>query len=383
MKIGILTLRMHPNYGCILQAYALQTVLRRMGYEAVTLDVEEQYHPRYTPLARLFLRFIKRLLLTILRRPHLAINYELQHFRKQMEIETATAQKTMEFAKRNICQAHYNRFRDIPQDEYGAFVVGSDQVWRPEFMGIGKKTQFFLAFAKRWKGIHRVAYAASFGRSEWLYSKRLNRKCARLAKLFDGVTVREDDAVGLCRTYLGVEATHVLDPTMLLEETNYSQFISDRPKKKDILLCYILDKTPEKEVFISRVAQERHLIPMCVGSDSGNDAIPLSQRIQNPVEDFLQGFRDASFVITDSFHGTAFSIIFHKPFVSIGNEKRGISRFVSLLKIFGLESCLIDDKCQCNPSEIQNIEWLKIEQIHRQWKDKSMTTLFKVLDNQI
>ena len=102
----------------------------------------------------------------------------------------------------------------MTEGEYDAFIVGSDQVWRPSYNQ--HLEQAFLNFTENWKNVKRIAYAASFGVDNWEFTKKQTKECKRLVQKFDFVSVREDTAVNLCKEHLGIEATHVLDPTLLL-----------------------------------------------------------------------------------------------------------------------------------------------------------------------
>ena len=205
-----------------------------------------------------------------------------------------------------------------------------------------------------------MAYAASFGTDEWEYTPEQTEMCARLLKAFDAVSVREKSGVGLCREHFGVAAKHVLDPTMLLTADDYTKLFeaAGTPKSKGTLLCYVLDETPEKTALINKIAAERHLIPFRVNSKVENIMAPLPERIQPPVEQWLRGFYDAEFVVTDSFHACVFSIIFNKQFIVYGNAARGMSRFISLLEIFGLNNRLLKDLSKFK--SVDDINWHEV-----------------------
>lgn len=374
MRIAILTLHPTLNYGCILQAYALQTVLRRLGHDVVTLDVEEQY--RTLPV-RLVARNVKRLVKKMLGRACLPLFFEQKWEREQ----EALTLHTRVFVHRYIREERYATFRSIPADRYDALVVGSDQVWRPEYFGRRILPHAFLAFAWRWPRTRRLAYAASLGKPEWLFSPSETRQCALLAQRFDAVGVREDDAVELIRRHLGVEAPRqVLDPTLLLSADDYSQIVASRPARRGVLLCYILDKSETNTAIINRLARELHLTPLYAGRYFQNRALPMEERIQPPVEDFLQGFRDASFVVTDSFHGSAFAINFRRPFVAIGNAGRGQSRFNSLMRLFGVEGRLVAPAWTGSAESLPAIDWNDVERRHAAWRTRSLDFLTQALN---
>ena len=233
--------------------------------------------------------------------------------------------------------------KDLHEEVVDVLIVGSDQIWRPIY--IENIADAYLDFAKDWE-VRCIAYAASFGVADWSeYSYEQTQVCRELIKKFDAVSVREDSGVELCRNYLGVDAVHVLDPTMLVDIKHYMCHINSCKKRYPERMClaYILDEADDKLNVLNSIAH-------CQGYNIRqwkNIDIP---NIKNPtVEEWLKGFHDAEFVFTDSFHGCVFSIIFNKPFIAFGNEERGMARFDSLLKMFGLEELLITSSDQFTP----------------------------------
>lgn len=329
MKIAILTLPLHTNYGGILQCYALQTVLERMGYK-VRLLTKPKYNSRYYliyPLAvckRLFKRFIlgKKVAIT-------------------MNPEQLIRQHTNRFIHRNI-HHYYKKVWDSNIASYfDAIVVGSDQVWRPMYY-YRPIEEAFLSFLGD-ADIKRIAYAASFGVDYCEYTEEQRKLCSSLLKKFNAVSVRESSGVLLCQEYFNAKAVQVLDPTLLLSADDYRALIKKswtQPSKGN-LLVYMIDRTKEKEEFVERISQEKGLTPFWMSSEADDDTLPLEKRIKMPVEQWLRSFDDAEFVLTDSFHGCVFSIIFRKQFLAIGNKERGLSRFQSLLSLFSLQDRLI------------------------------------------
>ena len=334
MRIGILTLPLNQNYGGILQAYALQTVLERLGHE---VRVVEWKRPYGLPFYKMPYVYGKRMVMNLLGHK-IPVLYEQKCHREQSIIR----QNTDKFIKKYIHLVEYDDFSDIKESEYDAIIVGSDQVWRPRYFGIKQIGNAYLKFAEGWN-IKRIAYAASFGTDEWEYTAKQTSGCGRLLRMFDAVSVREDSGVRLFRERFGVGARHVLDPTMLLDKNDYVKLFETvgTPNSKGNLLCYMLDETEEKRGVVRRIADEKGLTPFNVKSQSDSIASPIGERIQPPLEQWLRGFYDAEFVVTDSFHACVFSILFGKPFVAVGNADRGMSRFNSLFSMFGLEDRLV------------------------------------------
>ena len=335
MRIAIITLPLHGNYGGILQNYALQTVLKRMGH-----TVETPVLPKtlYQPLWRKPLAYGKRCVKKFVLRRNAHVFYEEWYNRTQPIL----LKNMRRFVSEHIATREVKHFSDIREGEYDAFVVGSDQIWRPPY-SYKPITQAYLDFAKDWKGIRRVAYAASFGTDKWEYTPKQTEQCAALARLFDGVSVREEAAVKTCRERLHCEALHVLDPTMLLKAEDYVSLFEGQSleEPRGQLLTYVLDETPEKTRIIRQVADRHHYEVYRANSRYEDSFAPLEERVQPPVEQWLKDFHDARLVITDSFHATVFSILFGKPFIVIGNADRGLSRIHSLLRMFGLEDHLV------------------------------------------
>lgn len=346
MRIGILTLPLHTNYGGILQAYALQTVLERMGHEVVVFDTPNKCPlPPFKDIPKCFLkRIVKKLL-----GRNQKIFYEYYQNNKVIPV---VSQNTQRFINAYIHRKEIRDFKELVEDSYDAIVVGSDQIWRPIYFVPGWRRQSienaFLSFTSKWK-IKRLSYAASFGTKEWEYTNEQTLKCKSLLQVFDAISVRENDGVTLCKEYFDIDPVHVLDPTMLLNEADYSIFFQkgNTPMSKGTLLNYILDVNENKKTLIRDVANLKKMIAFSVNNSYENDETkPLNERIKPSVEIWLRVFYDAEFVITDSFHACVFSILFKKQFVVVGNKERGLSRIESLLKCFGIGNRIVEDSAQ-------------------------------------
>lgn len=347
MKIGILTLPLHTNYGGILQAYALQTVLERMGYEACVI---QRPWRKQIVWWKYPLQIVKRCINRFILGYDNSIFGELRWNKNQAIIE----RNTQKFINNHIHAHQIRQISDIKEKDFGAIVVGSDQIWRPKYFRLHYKyiEDAFLSFTAKWN-VKRIAYAASFGTDKWEYNEEESKECSRLLTLFDAVSVREKNAIGLCQKYLGRrDVQHVLDPTLLLKKEDYMSLVSQAKTEcsPGNLMCYILDLTDDKKSLVDKIANERGLNAFYTNSKVEDDNALQNERIQPPVEQWLRGFMDAKFVVTDSFHACVFSIIFGKPFVVIGNKERGMARFMSLLEMFSLHNNLICDINDYNPA---------------------------------
>lgn len=351
MRIGIITQPLTANYGGILQNYALQEVLRGMGHGPWTVD--------YNKISWLnWLDSVWRVA------AHKILGHKVK-FPSTPPLVKRKETPLRRFAKKHISLTR-PRTRSIETSvirkyRFQALVAGSDQCWRP---GYNRKLEkCFLDFASGWN-VLRIAYAASFGTDEWEFTEEQTRTCSALAKRFDGISMREHSGVHLCREHLGVDAVQVLDPTLLLRKEDYCRLCDSVPERDAFIFAYILDESSEKIESVKAFAQKKGL-PYFIKS-----AGPNVQK-DDTVELWLSYFRDAAFVITDSFHGTAFSINFNKDFYVYANAHRGNSRFVSLLALVGLESRMIESL----PENGGSIVWAEVNRKLDVAREKSVDWL--------
>lgn len=357
MKIGILTLPLHTNIGGILQAYALQTVLNSLGHDAYILDKSN-----YNKLT--FRKALKRIIKKYI-------------FCKSTDDFQIISQNVKRFIDQYIHRIDVYDYNKLQESDWDALVVGSDQIWRREFSDHIQTVYF--DFARDWKQVKRIAYAPSFGLDKWDYSSQETVVCAQLIKKFDLVTVRESAAVTLCKEHLDIEAKHVLDPTMLLMAQDYQILVekSGEPKSDGDMLVYLMDYAEQHYQLVDVASDSLHLKPFFVFSKVDRTDLPAEERIQIPIECWLRGFMDAKFVITDSFHACAFSIIFNVPFVVLKNDSGGMSRIRSLLSQFGLEDRLVEDAKSI--SQLKPIDWSRVNQIRNIHKSEALSMLSEVL----
>ena len=340
MKVGIYTLPLNYNYGGLLQAFALQTVLERMGHKVTIIN--RPLHQKEAIWKRPREKVKRIIRKYVLRQKCIRVfqeNYEAS-------IYPIISQNTQLFVDHYLHTITISDTSELYEGMFDVIVVGSDQIWRRAFHDTRKKCyDSFLSFAENWK-IKRIAYAASFGVNYWEYNGVDTKRCAELAKLFDAISVREEAGVNLCYEHLGVKTVHVLDPTMLLQKEDYIRLFEAQgtPNSSGNLLCYILDETPFATEVINTIEQRMGLHRFHVNSRADNTWAPVENRIQPSVEQWLRGFYDAEYVVTDSFHACVFSILFGKPFIVIGNQNRGMERFRSLLKMVGLDDRLVTKK---------------------------------------
>lgn len=366
MKIAILTQPLHNNYGGNLQNFALQKVLTDMGHEPVTIDRHHTVKLR----TKLKLGYFKNLLMYFLKgtpkplwKSYFSSQKEQAYLRQDITaFIDAYITKTPRLYSDKAVQAIFK------ENNFEAVIVGSDQCWRPMYSP--NIYTYYLDFLKDNKEIKKLAYAASFGTDEWEYTEEQTARCKKLIQQFDLVTVREKAAVNLVTEKLNKDAEFVLDPTLLLSKEDYMELFAGKnlPNNKGIY-TYILDDSDWKTQVVE-TAKETLGLPQF--SNQHNKHTVNSEKIPS-IESWIKGFADADFVITDSFHGTVFSIIFNKPFVSLLNPKRGASRFYSILSEFGLEDRLVTeyDDAKINALLNQEIDYQKVNEKLGQLKQNS------------
>lgn len=384
MKIGILTQPLLNNYGGLLQNYALQHVLRQMGAEPETIDHGRRKDVWWKAAISTVIE-----VLYIVFHPSLckAKRYQLTPYEKEI-----VSRNTCAFIGKYITRTQSfrtNRELDviIKKGNYDGYVVGSDQCWRPCYSG-GFWKEMFLSFIEKRNDIKRIAYAASFGTDQWEYSSQMTSVCKSLANKFDLITVRESSGVNLCREYLGVDAVHVLDPTMLLSREDYVKLVEEEkePKSPGDLFYYILDPSSTKTEFIQRIAKTNNIRPFTVlprfqaENRKKNDVKEhIEECVYPSVTSWLRGFMDAKMVIVDSFHGAVFSIIFNKPFWVMANQERGNARFDSLLTLFELEDRLIQPANWDKIDFDRSINWEKVNSIREKEQERCTKLLLDAL----
>ena len=314
------------NYGGTLQNWALQQVLKRMGHEPITLRFPVVYQGMSSIhyWARVFPIQAARY-----------IYHRLKGKQDEMPITIGAWKKSVKGMERFVNE-HINVTEYLPNlnmddvRRYGieALIVGSDQIWRPVMYDAMKF--YFLGFTGD-SNILRIAYAPSVALEEWPYRPEITAKLRVLVKKFSAVSVREQSSVKLVKDNLGVDAQWVLDPTMLLKKEDYLVVCKDIPQSKEsFVFAYILDMTDEKKKMVGQTAKQLGCGVKYLSSDK--------VKADDTIEKWLANFRDSKYIITDSYHGTVFSLIFQKEFYCFYNNYRGNARMDALKEISGLKN---------------------------------------------
>ena len=354
MKIGILTLPQAENYGGILQAIALYRVLHNQDNEVVLIYKES--HPT------LWKEIIKKILLKI---PFVDIKNIKTNYKK--EIERQKRKKFhRDFIESEIFKISENLYtkkdleRYMKNEKFDAVVVGSDQVWRKEYINDKYYKSYFLDFVDKTE-TKKIAYAASFGKNYWEGTEDIE-DISKCLKEFNAIGTRELSGINICKNSFRVDnVKHVLDPTLVIGKDFYLNEIISKYPTSNInnggLVTYVLDESKEKKEIIQFMKERLDINNINHIKGFNNSKITLS------VPEWLASFAYADFIVTDSFHGMVFSIIFEKNFMIIGNLDRGLDRFTSLLSLLDLGDRLIFNLKDLKNKKIDNINYSKINKI--------------------
>lgn len=358
MKVGILTLPLHNNYGGIIQAAALFRVLSDMGHDPILLN-KKYWRPLHHRILGPVLRAIP--------------GHDIKNSRTQAAIRARHQSFMNRFlhARSPLLFTKQALEKYVKRSELDAVVVGSDQVWRPSYIEDIDTGSYFLDF----KGSFRkISYAASFGHNIWTKEDRIS-EVRRMIAGFDHVSLRELSGVELTKSVLGRENCRmVIDPTLLVDPSFYEDVMGHGGGSSNYILNYVLDEGPVVQCVVQSIIeasnQRKKIKKITLDDNANSNAADLPQ--------WLRSFRDADFVVTDSFHGTVFSILFRKQFVCVGNEERGLDRFQSLLSLLNLEDRLVVDK-----SEVSNvtstIDYEQVETLLNGLRDYAMAFLSEAL----
>lgn len=361
MKIGILTVPFNNNYGGFLQAFALKKVLESMGHKVMIINRR--------PNRVVTLRSI---LGDLLRGLHLLEN-------KQKKLSKYTNQ----FQKKHLfpyTKKYYSsqELRKCVKYKFDAVIVGSDQVWRYRYFN-DWIDDFFCNFLEG-TNIPHFSYAASMGTDEMDYPQDKIEICSRLLKDFMAISVREESSVKLLKEYFGVEnAQVVLDPTFLLDKQIYVDLFKEKYTKpeRSYIFTYILDDSEEIKRSIVEFSRQKNMPVVNIKAQTGNiNEIDVIE----PVEKWLSAIYYADFVITDSFHGTVFSLIFNKQFIVYGNVQRGLSRMQDLLGRVELTDRLITSNDFVVEKLMKDINWNSVNNRINAYKESSMSFLKNALN---
>ena len=337
MKVGILTFHNAINYGAVLQTYALQQTILALGVECEIIDyrcsaVEKQYRRKKIKECANWKVYINDII-------------SLHRLDKKKEA-------FLNFQHKNLMLS--DRAETI-SEKYDAVIVGSDQVFNPK--NTDGDSAYLLDFNGKAK---KIAYAASIGNNAFLnlWQEKYKVDYKTLLGMFHFISFREKEAADFVTQLLGQTYQTVLDPVLLAGNPLWEKFESF--PSKEYVFVYNLGNIPLLVNLVHNLHRKTGLRVCVVNKDIKGDILLHKYGNVSSIspEDFLRMLSGAKYVVTDSFHGTAFSILFHKNFYSVVNPRKDNtnSRIKCLLSELGLENRMVSSIDGVNLDVISNYD---------------------------
>lgn len=338
-KIAIVTLPLLNNYGGILQAFAMSKFCKNLGYETNFINLQNFTKSENFKIEIKY--FIKKYLLFFVKKYKNPTKYHQNQNSKNF-IENFIHKKT----KKIFSSEEFRNF--IKNSDFDCLILGSDQVLYPPYCGKFKQDFMFDFTGKK-----HIIYAGSFGRDFLCdeYLKNFDFYKRNFAKFF-AISTREKSGVEIFNKNFGLDANFVLDPTLMIDKNEYIKLFKNikNSNSNGKIFAYILDENEKNLKNLQNFATKKGL-KIILETDAN------ATKFKNiSIQQWLKNIHDCEIVVTDSFHGCVFSIIFKKPFFCFVNENRGASRFDSLFEMLDLQDRIIKDGNFTN----QNINYEKV-----------------------
>lgn len=340
MKIGLLTYHKSYNCGAVLQAYATCRILHELGHEVELIDLRQ---PENFKLRQVV--FIPRF-------------YRINKFCKQFYPKSTR---------------HFSSLKELQKEalDYDCLIVGSDQTWNP-LISKNKCLAYFLDFGS--EKLKRISYASSFGLGVWPaeYSDLIDH-INKLLHRFSAISVREKTGQLILKNQFGLESSLVLDPTML--HTSYDE-IMPHTNPNHRIICYLLNRTPSQLDMCRLLSKSTDIKARMI-----SNVYPLSgfEYCYPPaVKGWIEQIAGADMVVTDSFHGLVFSLLYHRQVAVIPVDNGRSSRLLDLLALVGLEDHVFKsvDNLKMNMEVIKApIDYVRVDSILRTYRKKSIDYL--------
>ena len=347
MTVSILTYHWEDNYGATLHAYATSKAIKCLGHTPEFIDLRLPYKPS-----------LKSRIIFSLKR------YRFNKFRhKYFKNRTKRTYWSVEDLRNNP-----------PKSD--CYLVGSDQTWNPQ---IGKELlpAFFLTFGE--SSIKRVTYATSIGLNQWEESPFIsNKEISTALKNFDSILLREDSGLKIAKEIFNITAKQVIDPVLLFP--CYPELTGEIRQSREIITYKLINDKNFYELG-KELADILGLPIRSIGSVRKPSGFKTSY--PESIEDWIKRIAGAEIVITDSFHGTVISLLYHRPFVIYVGDRNRITRILSLLAILDLEDRIVTES---NDVEfirlvaLKEIDWEEVDKRLNSLRQKSLQLLSESLE---
>ena len=347
-KVGILTFHDEPNYGAFLQTYGLYKFVSKQGYDVEIIDLRLKDTFKFNFLVKLVFPILNLLIWKSARNKYLKLS------------------KT---TYKNIDDIHKN------PPEYDIYLLGSDQVWNKDITKDFKYLYFF-DFIKSKKS--KISYASSFGMKNWEFNEQESHHIKSLLNDFSSVNVRESSAKKLLKENCNLESNIVVDPVLLLND--FSDITDNHKQLKNRMVCFKFTKNNGFYTFLNKLKQNTNLDILVLNkttSVEGVKTIPIPS-----IKKWLKSIAEAEYVLTDSYHGLLFSLIFKKKFIVLPANIKNFDRLKDLLTLLNLEGRIFYDYEDVlnNDSWKSNIDYKSVDKILEKNISFSRTTLINSLN---
>jgi hypothetical protein len=365
MKIGIITIHNTNNYGAILQAYATQEIFKKFGYVNIL-----NYKNKKTSDGLMVVRFA----------------WSVNGFIRALKDIYRVIPRYMLVAKFNRFINKYFNLTELADEKsissialgFDVLVSGSDQIWNPACISNNEclDSSYFLKFGS--VNVIKISYATSIGNYE--FKEEMLNEISAYLKHYDHISVREKRTKKILQSIVQKEVKIVLDPTLLLSDVEYDKLVPRKAKKNIVpyILVYIVPGDP----LLGKIVQQckkMYKLPVVVIDQSLHRRIPGAKKIANAgIEEFITLLKNAFLIITDSYHGMCFSIIYKKNFLVISSKKEE-ARITTLVSHLGLKNLVTKNETIEVPV---NIEYSAVFQRLKKMQNQSIKYLEQVFRTQ-
>lgn len=331
MRIKTITCHDVYNHGASLQAFAFQRYLSELGHEVEIIDYKPDYLSGHYKLwsvdnSKYDKPIIKQIYLLA------KLSGRLIALRRKRKFD----EFTQKYLRLTPHRYHSNEELKTNPPKADVYIAGSDQIWNTLFQN-GRDEAFYLDFAP--KGSKRIAYAASFATNDVV--EEYKPFVRRMLQSFDSISLRERISLSLLESLGRNDGVAVCDPVFLLSREQWNNILPASSIEEKYLLVYDTENSNKIRDIAQSISKERKLKIFNI-SGSRKSYVDKDFWASSPI-DFVQLIRDAEFVVSNSFHATAFSLIFHREFCVVNRSEAINERMLSLLEQYGLQDRLITD----------------------------------------
>ena len=359
MKIGILTFQNAVNYGAVLQTYALQNTVEKLGADAKVINYQcEKVNSLYDPFPKT--KNAKKLISNILW--YKRKNHKKEEFEKFSDKYLKLTEKKY-YTKKDLEETN---------DMFDLFITGSDQIWRAESTNFD--TTYFLDFVK--DNRKKYSYAASFGSDK--VEDKYKEEYAKMLNEYNMISVREKQGQSIVKDLINKEARIDLDPTFLLKKEDWQKIEKKPNEQKRYIILFIIRKSEKIFRFAEKLAKQKDCELIYISNDRKKEVNAKYVGGISP-EEWLGYIDNAEYVITNSFHGTAFSIIYQKNFFLELQPPpaKANARLENIMDMLGLREREIINGDNANISK--QIDYIKVEKILEEQSTKSIEYLKEII----